>query len=276
MRKSKKKNIIIGCLIIVVIIIICSCLFVKNNSKYAHISIDDSTIILQEICNEQYDSIFDQATLSSLKELHEQYGIVCVLYLFYRDNGFELTEMPEIYKSEFEENSDWLKLGFHWHDNTNPNENVIPIEVFEDYYQKVNSEIVRFAGESSIAKLLRLHYWYGTDEIIAFLESQGVEGVFCPDDKASVGYNLTQEEQETLVESESGIFYSTQGEMKYILTDVRLEHSYDITDKLKEESGDRIKVIFTHANYYIDNEYEFETAIKWLNENDYQFSLLED
>lgn len=81
------------------------------NPKFAHISFDDVRYCMEDITTNAatYTSIFDNPFFSMLKTLHETYGTVVSLYLF----TTQIATFTDKFKSEFAENSDWLKFGLH-------------------------------------------------------------------------------------------------------------------------------------------------------------------
>ena len=89
-----------------------------NNSssidkKIFEFSIDDSINIFKDIYKNNYDSIFENEELRWLKSLHEKTDGVITLYVFYEDGDFNLSNMSNKYYEEFNENSNWLRFGFH-------------------------------------------------------------------------------------------------------------------------------------------------------------------
>ena len=81
-----------------------------------HFSIDDVIDIFLDLTENQhqYNSIFDNSTLDFLRTCHMDYGAKFVLYCFYESENFNLSMVPDKYRSEFLENSDWLNFGFHY------------------------------------------------------------------------------------------------------------------------------------------------------------------
>ncbi len=81
--------------------------------------IDDVIWCLRDIARQKPKSIFDHHFLKALKKAHDMYGLKVQLNLFYRldfyygMDEFTLKDMPDTYKKEWEENSDWLRFGFH-------------------------------------------------------------------------------------------------------------------------------------------------------------------
>ena len=75
-------------------------------------SVDDNIRFLKEITENHYSSIFDHPYLSMYKRLHEEFDLEVQLNLFYRMPDFELSQMSDAYRCEWEENAHWLKLSF--------------------------------------------------------------------------------------------------------------------------------------------------------------------
>lgn len=133
--------------------------------KYYFSFIDDVIWVFRDLARQKPTSVFDNPFFKILKNAHERYDLKTQLNLFYRTDfyygmdEFTLSEMPDTYKHEFEEASDWLKLGFH------------SLQEFPDYpfinasyddmhkaFNMVRSEVIRFAGEKSFAYGLIPHW----------------------------------------------------------------------------------------------------------------------
>lgn len=127
--------------------------------------IDDVIWVFRDLTRQQPNSLFDNAYMALLKELHDKYGTKTQLNLFYQtdrfygNNYFSLAEMTDKYKAEFEACSDWLKFGFH------------ALEEFPDYpyinatyehvaqdWAAIKNEVIRFAGENSLSKSTTPHW----------------------------------------------------------------------------------------------------------------------
>ena len=244
---------------------------VRTIPKYAHFSIDDATQIFQDISFHGYESIFENEVLGRLRNLHEEYGLKVTLYVFGELDTYNLADFPDTYKKEFEDSADWLKIGFHSITETSPEEEGVTTKEFAEGIEKVNQEILDFAGEASLAHVLRLHYWYATDEMVQILKKEGVEGLLCGNESNSC-YNLNKEQAETLLKSRDGI---RPGELSYYVTDIRLEKTDDILKALDAHKRDRLVVVFTHAWCFQDNADKLETALGWLAKMGYEYTFLE-
>lgn len=240
--------------------------------KLAQISIDDATMILQDITLGKYDSIFDNPIMGKLEKLHKEYGITATLYVFEQLDEFAIWDMPTDYKKEFINNADWLKIGYHSPTDDDPRDGHTEAE-FEKEFDRTENAICRFAGEDSLAHVLRLHYWYASDDMVAYMKEKGLTGLLC-NDKEEPSYNLSTEQAEKLYRSRDG--KHTVDDLTYYATDIRLEHTEDIPFVLEEKKKDRILVIFTHAWCFEDNYHKLSEAVRLLSDSGYQFITLEE
>lgn len=268
---------IINCILSLILVIgVAACgedeAYSGTTGGYVHFSIDDATQIFQDITINQSDSIFEQPVLKELQKNHESYDIKCTLYIYENLDDYNISQMPDIYRDEFVENAEWLKLGFHGYDEYNPAETGITQQEFEASYDRVCEEIRRFAGEESVTQTLRLHYWYGTEDMLDFLDSKGVRAVLCPD-SSTIGYDLTEDENNMLKQSESGVF---EDNIIYYKTDMRYENIEKVKDAFEQYKEDQIIVVFTHAWCFEENASKIEDSMEWLTENGYKFTFLEN
>ena len=133
--------------------------------KLAYFFIDDTIWCLRDIARQKPKSIFDNSFMKMLKKSHDEYGMTVKLNLFYRtdffygNDEFTLAEMPDTYKHEFEQASDWLRFAFHAKQEfpDYPYVNATYEDVKENYETIIN-EIKRFAGEKSIAHAVVPHW----------------------------------------------------------------------------------------------------------------------
>ena len=133
--------------------------------KTAYFFVDDVIWCMRDIAREKPKSIFDNAFLAMMKKAHDLYGLTVQLNLFYRtdffygNDEFTLAQMPDTYKSEWEANSDWLKLAFHAKQEfpDYPYVNATYEDVKANYEAIIN-EVIRFAGEKSVARAVIPHW----------------------------------------------------------------------------------------------------------------------
>lgn len=140
-------------------------------------TIDDNIRFLQELTENNSKTLFAHPYVNLLKELHETYGVKVQLNLFFQNETFTLAQMTDKYKKEWDDNADWLKLSFHSKlENVLPYQNSNYAEVYEDC-KNVQAEILRFAGEKSLAKTTTVHYCQTTLEGLQALKDNGVKGL---------------------------------------------------------------------------------------------------
>ncbi len=134
-------------------------------TKKVFFFIDDVIWVFRDLARQKPASMFDNPFLKILKNAYDRYGVKTQLNIFYRtdffygNDEFTLAEMPDTYKSEWEESSDWLKLGFH------------AKQEFPDYpyvnasyddvkanFESIYNEVVRFAGKKTFALSTVMHW----------------------------------------------------------------------------------------------------------------------
>jgi len=132
--------------------------YLKKGYKKYRISLDDNIWFLQDLTEKQdeYNSMFDHPYLALIKSIHEKYGTKFHVNIYYetpRRNGFNLTQMTDKYKDEWKANSDWMRLSFHANADL-PNRPYTHVTYDQMYFEaeRVNKEILRFAGEEAFAK----------------------------------------------------------------------------------------------------------------------------
>ena len=222
--------------------------------SYAHFSVDDCNDIFKDLTYNEYSSIFDQPDLKFLKSLHDDYGIVVSLYVFYSwdvdQNDFDLSKATDRYQEEFAENSDWLKLGFHAAD-ANAYQEMTPNEIV-DYYDATIREIIRITGSAdSIDRFVRLdRYTADADSILLMNQAEhGIQGLFIADQTTStyrMSYALTKEESDQCYRDD---WFVDRIGISYTPTDIRVESIdtdemfYGILNDVHKENP---LVIFTH------------------------------
>jgi hypothetical protein len=81
----------------------------RNSVPRYRFSIDDNSFFLRDIAKNNYASLFDCFYLKNLRRLHSKYGTRFVLNIYYTtEDGFELPQFPDRYKSQWRDNSHWL------------------------------------------------------------------------------------------------------------------------------------------------------------------------
>jgi len=133
--------------------------------KKCYFYIDDVIWVFRDLARQKPNSVFDHHFLATLKKAHDMYGLKVQLNLFYRTDffygmdEFTLAEMPDIYKKEWEDNSDWLRLAVH------------SLQEFPDYpfvnadyedvekvFKLIEKEVFRFAGKKTFTYAVNTHW----------------------------------------------------------------------------------------------------------------------
>ena len=244
-----------------------------------HLSFDDTILIFKELTENNYNSIFDNSTLGWFKELHTRYGVVISCYVYYEADNFNLKQVPEKYKNEFERNSDWLRFGFH---SLNESTDYHIGEIASDYNLVVN-ELKRIVGEKAIDNFIRLQMYQGSlDGIkqLAELLDEPIVGLLTSDDSRS-SYYLSPE-QNSYIYCHDELFDIETG-LWFVSTDLRTEYIDSVESKIKEMDSDSWNnqlgdfVIFTHEwALNIDNMNKIEKLCQYAMDSNYQFCFLED
>lgn len=244
---------------------------------YFNLSIDDTIDVFEDLNSKHYDSIFDNSFLTYLYDMHNLYGVKVVLYCFYENSetGFNLAQMTDRYKNEFQENASWLKLSFHSL-NGQTDYSVATAEVIKDDYVKVVQEIIRFAGEDSLSQVVRLQGFCGPTEAICALTNidNGVKCYLAADDDR-ISYELPNEEISRLNSNE---LINSNG-VYFLRTDLRIENIENLDDVLKTITSreDPNYIVFTHEKKLNKRVYRehLEQILLTALESNYYFDFVQ-
>ena len=127
----------------------------KASFKRYAVRIDDNCFFFTDLAREKPARLFDHFYLKGLKELHEKYGSKFILKCFFRNEHdpekFTIDQVPSTYRSEFEDNADWLHLAFHalaeFPDR--PYQHCSEERLAHDYDLTMN-ELIRIAGDKAV------------------------------------------------------------------------------------------------------------------------------
>ena len=141
----------------------------KKSFLRSNFYIDDHSFLFTDLAKEVPKSAFDHFYLKGLKEINKKYGTKFTLNIFYENahHGFLLKDMPSIWKSEFIDNSDWLRFSFHAYSEF-PDRPYLEAtaEEFGRDWDLVQNEIYRFAGEESYIPPVVIH-WANIHPVVA-------------------------------------------------------------------------------------------------------------
>lgn len=217
--------------------------------KKAHFSIDDVGLSFRYLYRNKPKSIFDLRLYSQLLNWHEKYGLVANLFCIVRIEDFCISDLPTMYRTEFENNADWLKFGFH-----SGNE----FSFLEDYDYKNSYEKAEYFFENMSmgqTKAIRLHSWNATDEQELFLKSRGVETLFMPNENDYM-YDGNG------VYIKNGIIHHR--------TDLWFEKMGEISDEKLATNKDFI-VMFTHEWCFDEQKSRIDKALSFFYDNGFRY-----
>ncbi len=247
-----------------------------------HLSFDDVIEVFRDLTEneEVYDSIFENELLGWLKELHDKYGVNVSCYVYYQDEGFCLDDCTMKFQSEFKQNMDWLRFGFHSFDPETMYGADGNSDILEDYSKTVTCLKKVVGGGTNV---IRLHgYRASYSEVLDIMSDKQlpVTGLFCADDSRRSYY---------LDETESAYIYchdeytDEENGLRFIATDLRIEYIENVDKKIKEFQTDAWNnqlndlVVFTHE-WAVDDtiKEKIEKLCAYAEKNGYQFSFFED
>lgn len=186
-------------------------------------------------------TIYESFVFSTLKGLHEKYGISIDAYCIYRIGNRSLSDVSDRWKSEFCQCGDWLRFGFHsFTDETNYNES--SSEEIQTHYEIMKHEINRITGCDCMADMIRLHYFSGNKTVARTLRNLGVHVLLTADDDRK-SYGLQEKELSEL--NRTGTYYDKETDMMYYRTDFRVENMENDCYEVPTVNNGRL-CFFTH------------------------------
>ncbi len=70
---------------------------------YYRFSVDDNIRFLRDLSEKDHESIFSHPYLALFKKLHDKYDARFQFNLFYSTEGFDLSQITDRYKSQWQE-----------------------------------------------------------------------------------------------------------------------------------------------------------------------------
>lgn len=251
----------------------------STGNNIFNLTFDDTILLFEDISANNYSSIFENSTLNWYKELHDKYGVVISCYVYYEDDDFNLSNFPSKYKSQFVENSNWLKFGFH---TINGDINYKVGDIAADYIKTVN-ELERIVGEESIDNVIRLQMFKGSyDKIkeLSALEDEPIKGLLTADDNRRSYYLSSDDNAYIYCHDE---LYDSETSLYFLSTDFRTEYVDNMDSKLKELSDDSWNnqtgdlVVFSHEwALSVGNKEKIEKVCKYAKSKKYRFVFFEN
>ena len=248
-------------------------------------TVDDNIRFLKEIAEHEYGSIFEHPYAAMLKRLHERFDTKIQLNLFYRTAGFDLSKMPVRYRDEWAANADWLKLSFHAdHENENPYADAAYDTVFADC-ARVQREILRFAGEETLAATTTVHYCQTTTDGVKALADNGVKGLLGLYGTAAAPMTSYSVPLETAARIRAGEVMVHGGVTMAAINMIINTLPYDALLPVlgKFEGREELHVMIheqyfytDYAAYQADFEKKLVAVLTWLSTHDYRSVFFEE
>ncbi|MHC4171466.1 MAG: hypothetical protein ACYTBX_16965 [Planctomycetota bacterium] len=260
----------------------------RHSQPRYRFSIDDNSFFLRDIAQKNYASLFDCFYLDILRKLNSKYGARFALNIYYTtEDGFTLPQFPDRYKSQWQDNADWLKLAFHAYANKpdRPYQYASPAQLIADF-DKVAEQIVRFAGEQTYSPPTVIHWGMVQPTALKPLYERGVRvlsGFFRRRSGIwDVNYLMDDVRSEylsrhdALMDFDSGIVFS---KVDIVCNNTPIERIVPTLEPLaKDPNCAEIMDLFTHEqyfwsfyhNYIPDHAQRLEAAIRWVTEHGYK------
>ena len=268
--------------------------YLKNGYKKYRFSFDDVIWSLQDINEhkDEYTSIFDNQFFNLLKQMHDKYGTKMHVNIYYetpRHDGFNLTQMTDKFKSEWQANSDWLKLCFHANADK-PNRPYAHVSYEQMYFEgkRVIDEIYRFAGQQVHTNgVMTLHFGDCSVEGARALRDLGyniLTGGFFWDKITGTDTRQYLDVLECNILTKYGFYYDKEEDIYFFRHNGGIQHRTpeQIVPHFEfcktEYPFFQFKDIVLHEQYFYPeypkhqpNYYEkMDTAISWCKENGFE------
>jgi SMP-30/gluconolaconase/LRE-like protein len=178
----------------------------RNSFKRYRVSTDDNIFWLKDVGEHAntYQSIFENSYLSFWRDMHSKYGAKIHQNIYYETKGFNLSQMPAKFRSEWQRNADWIHLSFHAraNDPDRPYVHASAEQIGNDY-RAVMREIERFAGKEVISPVTTVHWGATTRAAMQALRKEGV--------RTLIGYFETRDELPSVC------YYVPAAQSKYMM-----------------------------------------------------------
>ncbi len=248
-------------------------------------TVEDNIRFLKELTENKYNSIFEHPYLAMYKCLHEEFDLKVQLNLFYCMEGFDLSQMSNVYYEEFKQNSDWLRFSFH-----SDVENVRPYEFsgYDEVYhhcKRVNDNIKRFASDSALAKTTTIHYCLTTEDGLKALSDNkvmGLLGLFGDSKNPKTSYGINEAQASEIRNGEIlRIGKIDFASIDIVLNCFSIDNILSQLENLKERECIRVMI---HEQYFYPDYKAYQAEFKeklistfaFLKENGYKSKFLEE
>lgn len=150
----------------------------RDSQPRYRFSLDDNIWFLRDIARNanRYQSIFENPYMALWKSMHVKYGAKIHINIYYETDGFNLSQMPDKFKPEWQANRDWIRLTFHARGDKpdKPYLKATGVQIGADY-RLVTREIERFAGRELLSASTTVHWGEATLDGVRALRAQGIK-----------------------------------------------------------------------------------------------------
>ena len=212
--------------------------FSKENSKeevICHISFDDSFALLNSLLDRKYISIYQSHCFFMLYILHKIFGCRYTFYCFDQIKDFSKARIR--IKKELRDCNSWITIEYHGEENGSN------FMRFKNGFENIERVSQLLLEERNVfQRIIRLHKFAGNEQIIDFLNQEGIEVLLSADD-TRISYELSKEDNALLLQQGEII----KEKMCFWKTDIRIEKKSWFSDlkKAVEKNKEHI-VIFSH------------------------------
>ncbi len=262
----------------------------RDSFKRYRVSTDDNVWCLRDIARhaDTYKSIFDTPYLALWRDMHRKYGTKVHFNIYYEaEDGFNLTAMPAKFRSEWQQNADWIRLTFHARANEpgRPYLHGSAEQVREDY-RKVTREIERFAGKELLSNVTTVHWGALTRAGAQALRAEGMRtlvGYFkLSGDAPIVSYYLPREQWVYLTGRD--YWKDTREDILFVRHDVVMNsfRPEQVVSELERITADphqaEVIELMIHEQYFYpdfrayepDYRQRVESGIEWVTRHGYK------
>jgi len=250
-------------------------------------SVDDNILFLRDIARQHPKSLFQNPFLAFWRRMHERYGTKVHFNLYYRHKEFKLSQMPDTYTKEWEDQREWIRLTFH----ALQDEPARPYlgsngDRMERDFLRVTREIERWASPRLLSPFTTVHWGEATREGCRALRRNGIRGLvgyftfqggrpFCSYylDSATVRH---LEGREAWMDWEEDLLFVKHDVVVNQWDKAELERRLKALGASPREG--RVLELMVHEQYFRkdlprfyqrDIEQRVERAIQWASERDY-------
>ena len=275
--------------------------YLKKGYKKYRFSLDDNIRFLLNLNQNKdvYKTMFEDPYLATLKTIHDKYGSVFHVNIYYETpmfGGFNLSEMTDRYKDEWKANSDWLRLSFHA--NADYPDRPYAHASYEQMYaeaERVHKEILRFAGKEAFAGTVTTVHWGDcTVEGARALRDLGYRAFVSSYNKTAGGIDirmyLNSEQCEIL--RKYGFYYDKEEDIYHFKYNGNIQHvkAEEIVGQFEshviERPNYRFMDICVHEQYFYPDypphahqpNYleKFDISAKWCEEHGYEPMFMDE